>query len=138
MRTAFSHGNYITARRPTDQTRSGRQIRSLSDRLRQPPTPESQHTPRLKEGSYAELVSGYDTESGSAPHSSEDSEDRPRRFDSMSSSDDSEKDVQHVRFVSGRGQNAKAFLRDIELGVHAGGKHITHMHSHDGHSHQQV
>ena len=44
----------------------------------------------------------------------------------MSSSDDSEKDVQHVRFVSGRGQNAKAFLRDIELGVHAGGKHISH------------
>ena len=85
----------------------------------------------LREGSYAELVSGYDTESGDSPHSSEDSEDRPRRFDSMSSSDDSEKDVQHVRFVSGRGQNARAFLRDIELGVHAGGKHITHTHMMD-------
>ena len=44
----------------------------------------------------------------------------------MSSSDDSEKDVHSVRFVSGRGQNPKAFLRDIELSVHAGGKHITH------------
>ena len=31
-----------------------------------------------------------------------------------------------VRFVSGRGQNPKAFLRDIELGVHAGGKHTMH------------
>jgi hypothetical protein len=44
----------------------------------------------------------------------------------MSSSDDSEKDVHSVMFVSGRGQNPKAFLRDIELGVHAGGKHISH------------
>ena len=31
-----------------------------------------------------------------------------------------------VGFVSGRGRNLKAFLRDIEQGVHAGGKHITH------------
>ena len=43
----------------------------------------------------------------------------------MSSSEDSEKDVHSVRFVSGRGQSPKAFLRDIELGVHVGGKHIT-------------
>ena len=44
----------------------------------------------------------------------------------MGNNDDSEKDVHSVRFVSGRGQNPKAFQCDIELGVHAGGKHITH------------
>ena len=81
MRTAFAQGNYITTRAPTDKTRSGHPIRSLSERLRGPPTPESQHTPTLREGTYRKLVDGYDTESSD----SDDSGDRAYRVDSMSS-----------------------------------------------------
>ena len=41
----------------------------------------------------------------------------------MSSSSDSE-EIDTVRYVSGRGQDALAFLRDVELGVHATGKNV--------------